>query len=259
MIDIGVNLINHKFRGLEDIVLKDAKNAGVEQIILTGTKLKNSQQALRLTKKYPDYLKTTIGVHPHYANEYNSELHEELIKMLNDPLAVAVGECGLDFDRNYSTHKEQYYAFEQQLLIAEQVDKPLFLHERNAHKEFITIMKQHGSLIPKSVVHCFTSGKEDLKAYLDLGFYIGITGWVTDLKRGSALREAVEYIPLDRLMIETDAPFLTPKNMPKPAGGVNEPQYLPYVAQEIAKIRGIEVDELVQSVTATTKSFFDIE
>lgn len=259
MIDIGINLINKQFKHKEEKVLKSAKEAGVEQIILTGTKLSNSQKSLQLAKKHPAYLTTTIGVHPHYANEFTGDTSGELEKLLTDPLAVAVGECGLDFDRNYSTKEEQFFAFEQQIALAKKIKKPLFLHERSAHKEFVNIMKQHTDITQQSVVHCFTGTKEELKTYLELGFYIGITGWVCDKKRGTALREALQYAPLERLMIETDAPFLMPKNLqPMPNTRTNEPKYLGHIGKEIADILKVDEETFFHTVTNTTKQFFSL-
>ncbi|PLS19501.1 hydrolase TatD [Bacillus sp. M6-12] len=259
MIDIGINLINKQFKNKEKEVLQQAKNAGVERIILTGTRLINSQKSLEIAKKNPDYLTTTIGVHPHYANEFTEETVGHLEELLKHPLTVAVGECGLDFDRNFSTRDEQFYAFEKQIALAKKIKKPLFLHERSAHKEFVNIMKNHTEIASQSVVHCFTGTKEELKTYLDLGFYIGITGWVCDDKRGVALREALTYAPLDRLMIETDAPFLMPKNLkPMPNTRTNEPKYLGHIGKEIAKILKVDEETFFDTVTSTTKQFFSL-
>lgn len=257
MIDIGINLTNSQFKNKEDKVLQNAKTAGVQGIILTGTGINSSQKSLEIAKKHPDYLTTTIGVHPHNAKEFTEKTMNQLEQLLEHPLTVAVGECGLDFDRNFSTKEEQYFAFEQQIALAKKVKKPLFLHERSAHQEFVDIMKNHTDITPHSVVHCFTGSKEELKTYLDLGFYIGITGWVCDSKRGTALREALEYAPLERLMIETDAPFLLPKNLEvMPKNRTNEPKYLGHIGKEIAQILNVKEDEFFEVVTNTTRKFF---
>lgn len=259
MIDIGINLTNKQLKNRVPQILIDAKRAGVQHIILTGTSLASSQQSLAYATTHSDYLTTTVGIHPHHANEFSEGTAEQLKEMLANPLAIAVGECGLDFDRNFSSKKEQYDAFEAQLDIAKQVGKPLFLHERSAHKEFVAVMKNHTDVIPSSVVHCFTGTKAEMKTYLDLGFFIGITGWVCDDKRGVALREALRYAPLDRLMIETDSPYLLPKNLEvKPRSRTNEPKYLEHIGREIAGIKGVDEDVFFETVLGTTKQFFSL-
>ena len=170
---------------------------------------------------------------------------------------VAVGECGLDYDRMFSTRENQIRCFEHHLKIAEELGKPLFLHEREAAEDFIARFKKHGDLCRHSVVHCFTGSKETLMKYLDMGFYIGITGWICDERRGDALREAVKYIPLERLMIETDAPYLTPRNI-KGLDRTNVPQNIKYVAAELARNMGVEEEELIMAVKENTEQFFGI-
>lgn len=257
MIDIGLNLTEEQFKGKELDVLLRAKEAGIQKMILTGSSITGSHRSLEMAKKHPSILFSTAGVHPHDAKSYTEESTEQLEKLLQQPEVIAIGECGLDFDRNYSEPVDQYYAFEQQLQIAERIDLPIFLHERAAHTEFLAVMKQHESLISKSVVHCFTGDKEQLKAYLEAGFYIGVTGWVCDPKRGIDLRDALKYMPLDRLMIETDAPYLIPKNLkPKPKSRTNEPMYLPHIGREIAEIMQIEEQQFFETVEKNTKEFF---
>jgi len=168
---------------------------------------------------------------------------------------VAVGETGLDFNRNYSTREEQIYAFEQQIDIAKEHNLPLYLHERDAHQDMLTILKRHYHGEVKGVVHCFTGSKDALHAYLDLGLYIGITGWVCDERRGQDLQEAIPYIPNDKLLLETDAPYLLPRNI-RPRPKRNHPKYLPWVAAEVARLKGIHVDDLVQQTQKNTSRLF---
>lgn len=260
MIDIGLNLTEEQFAGKELDVLRRAKEAGIEKMILTGSTVEGSMLSLEMAKKHPTILYATAGVHPHAAKSYTAESTATLKDLLQQPEIIAVGECGLDFDRNYSEPKDQYMAFEEQLQIAHDVDLPLFLHERAAHKEFLAVMKNHEALIHKSVVHCFTGNQEQLKAYIDAGFYIGVTGWVCDPKRGVDLREALKYMPLERLMIETDAPYLLPKNLkPKPKSRTNEPMYLPHIGREIAQILGVEQELFFETVQKNTERFFNIK
>lgn len=260
MIDIGINLVDDQFKGKELEILARAKEVGVQKMILTGSNLEGSRHSLELAKKHPGILYSTAGVHPHDAKQYTDQSTAELEKLLGQKEVIAIGECGLDFDRNYSAPVDQYYAFEAQLQLAQRIDLPLFLHERAAHQEFLQLMKRYETLIPKSVVHCFTGDKTELKAYLDAGFYIGVTGWVCDLKRGMDLREAMNYMPLERLMIETDAPYLLPKNIkPKPKSRTNEPMYLPYIAQEIASIMNMQLPKFLDAVQNNTEQFFKMK
>lgn len=259
MIDIGLNLTEDQFEGRERDVLDRALAAGVRQMILTGGSVEGSQRALAMAKKHPGVLYATAGIHPHEADTFTQQAADTLRALYQDAQIVAVGECGLDFDRNYSDPKDQYEAFEAQLGLAEENDLPIFLHERAAHEAFIDVMKAHPSLIERSVVHCFTGDKDQLKSYIDLGFHIGVTGWVCDPKRGTDLRNALQYMPLDRLMIETDAPYLIPKNLkPKPKSRTNEPMYLPHIGREIAAIMQVEEDHFFEAVAQNTKAFFKL-
>ncbi len=259
MIDIGLNLTEDQFLGKERDVLTRALEAGVKQMILTGGSVEGSERALAMAKKHEHVLFSTAGVHPHDAKTFDNTSAERLRALYKDPQVIAVGECGLDFDRNYSDPVDQYRVFETQLSLAEENDLPIFLHERAAHREFIDVMKQHPALIERAVVHCFTGDKEQLKNYLDLGFHIGVTGWVCDPKRGTGLRDALQYMPLDRLMIETDAPYLIPKNLkPKPKSRTNEPMYLPHIGREIADIMQVEETVFFETVAENTKRFFKL-
>lgn len=259
MIDIGVNFINKQFKGKQEPVIKNAKEVGVTHIIATGTSMSNSIQSIEFAKKSGGYVTTTVGVHPHNAKELKSNEYNKLKEMCLEEVVVAVGECGLDYDRNFSSKEDQIRAFKMQLDIAREIQKPLFLHEREAVEDFVKIMSEYSDLIPKSVVHCFTGDKETLQRYLDLGFMIGITGWICDDVRGGKLQEAIKTCPLDRLMIETDSPFLKPKNiLPKTNSRTNEPKNLPYVARKIAELKNIEVNEVIQATKSNTECFFKI-
>lgn len=259
MIDIGLNLTEKHFYGKEAELLERAVEAGINQMILTGSNLESSEKSLEFVRKYPSILKSTAGVHPHDAKTYTAETTERLKQLLAQEEVVAIGECGLDFDRNYSTPKDQFFAFESQLQLASDLHKPLFLHERAAHEDFLAVMRNFPGLAERSVVHCFTGNQVQLKSYLNAGFHIGVTGWVCDPKRGGDLRDALSYMDLDRLMIETDSPYLIPKNMkPKPKSSTNEPRYLPHIAHEIARIMEVDEAVFIQKVTENTKAFFKI-
>ena len=199
----------------------------------------------------------TIGVHPHHANEINEEYLKKLKEVINNNNPHAIGETGLDFFRNLSTYEEQIFAFEEQIKIAIDTNKPLFLHQRDSHDDFIKILRKYSSDINKSVVHCFTGTKEQLDDYLELDCYIGVTGWICDSKRNVELRKTIKNIPLERLMIETDCPYLIPKNLEeKPKNNRNEPTYLNHIANEVATLMKKDINDIREKTYKTSLSFF---
>ncbi len=261
-IDIGINLTNKQFAGEYDEVIDRAISAGVEQILLTGTSVRSSKEALALAKEYPETLFATAGIHPHDAKTINTESIKILVALLKEKKVVAVGECGLDFDRDFSPRSVQESCFHEQLSLAEDVQKPLFLHERAAFDRFIAILKEHSSL-PEGVVHCFTGQLKEAKTYLEMGYYIGFTGAITDVRRFAALEEVVRYVPLDRMLIETDAPFMMPKNVPTRQLSYhqqrrNEPAFLPYVAQTIAHYKGVPLKAVADKTRENAEALFKL-
>ena len=259
MIDIGLNLSHESFASDLDAVIQRAVVAGVSQGILTGATEQGSKDAYELTQKYPDLFYSTAGVHPHYSSEYTSDVHKTIEELIENDNVVAVGECGLDFNRNFSTTSEQEYAFRQQLEIAKNSQLPVFLHQRDAHDLFLEVLKDNINEISGGVAHCFTGTKEQMKDYLDLGLYIGITGWICDERRGQDLQEAIKFLPIDRLLIETDAPYLLPRDLkPKPKSRRNEPMYLGHVLETIARLRNEKVETLAQLTIQNTKRLFSI-
>ena len=260
MIDIGVNLTNKRFdKDLSD-VLDRAKGAQVEAILVTGTSVAESLAALALCEVYPNYLYSTAGIHPHDADNAQQNFIELLAELANHHSVKAIGECGLDFNRNFSTPENQIRVFDEQVALAAQLKMPLFLHQRDAFEQWYNLLKPYFTRVPAMVSHCFTANEQELKRCLDAGMYIGITGWVCDKKRGQELRDVVRYIPLDRLMIETDAPYLTPQNIrPKPKSSRNEPSYLPYVVEKIAEVTSYSVNEIVAATTKNAKQVFELE
>lgn len=261
-IDIGINLTNKQFAGEYDEVIDRAISAGVEQILLTGTSVRSSKEALALAKEYPETLFATAGIHPHDAKTMNAESIKILAALLKEKKVVAVGECGLDFDRDFSPRPVQESCFHAQLSLAEEVQKPLFLHERAAFDRFIAILKEHSSL-PEGVVHCFTGQLKEAKTYLEMGYYIGFTGAITDVRRFAALEEVVRYVPLDRMLIETDAPFMMPKNVPTRQLSYhqqrrNEPAFLLYVAQTIARYKGVPLKAVADKTRENAEALFKL-
>ena len=252
--DIGVNLFCKQFPNPEQII-NDALQSGVT-CILTGTDPKENRQIDTFINNHQAY--GTVGIHPHNADSTKDKdyLEIENIAKTNNKI-VAIGECGLDFDRMFSTKENQIKCFEKQIEIAETLNMPLFLHERNAVEDFIKVLSNHKEICKKSIVHCFTGNAETLKKYLSMGCYIGITGWICDSRRAKDLRQAVKYIPLDRIMIETDSPFLTPKNI-QGLSKTNYPQNVKYVAKELAMHMGVPENTLISKAKENTEHFFSI-
>lgn len=223
LIDIGVNLMHRSFHQDREQIVERAAEKGVSPLVITGTSVRNSTEAARYAARYPGQLYATAGVHPHDAKSCNSQTIAQLKALAVLPQVVAIGECGLDYNRDFSPRDVQREWFAKQIRLAIELQLPLFLHEREAFADFMAILKEQGA--PKAVVHCFTGTRAELAAYLDMGLYIGITGWICDERRGKHLQQLVRSIPLDRLMIETDAPFLTPRDLKeKPAGGSEMPR-----------------------------------
>lgn len=252
--DIGLNLFCRQFPNPE-AVLQKAADAGVG-CILTGTDMKENKRIDTYVKSHDVY--GTAGIHPHNADSAKKEDFDLLESLLTgNGRIVAAGECGLDFDRMFSTRENQIRCLEKHIVLAEKLDMPLFLHERSAADEFVRRFKKHPEICKKSVVHCFTGDKKTLEQYLDMGFSIGITGWICDDRRAKELREAVRILPLDRVLIETDAPYLTPRNVPG-LDRTNVPENIVYVARDLAKYMGAEESELIQKARENTERLFKL-
>jgi TatD DNase family protein len=257
LIDIGSNLTHDSFTTDRDAVMARALQAGVRRQIVTGADLKSSHEAAALAALHPARLWSTAGVHPHHAQSFSGSQPDELITLLRLNHVVAVGECGLDYFRNLSPPGAQRQAFVAQLEIAAQVRKPVFLHQRDAHADFAAILRDFSGRLHGGVAHCFTGGEAELDAYLALGLYIGITGWACDERRGLELRRSIPRIPLDKLLIETDAPYLLPRDLnPKPKSRRNEPSFLPHVAATVAGLRGETVETIGAATTRNAVALF---
>ena len=258
LIDIGINLTHESYAEDRDEVIARARAAGVPQLIVTGSSLASTRNAIALAQQRPRQLFATAGVHPHHAAELTAEHGSELLELARQPEVVAVGECGLDYFRNFSPPAAQQRAFHAQLELAAQVGKPVFLHQRDAHADFIAILREHAAQW-RGVAHCFTGSGEELAAYLDLGLAIGITGWICDERRGAHLAALMPRIPAQRLLLETDGPYLLPRDLkPKPAARRNEPAYLPHIAAAVARARNESVTALAQLSTAGTRALFHL-
>jgi TatD DNase family protein len=259
LVDIGVNLAHDSFDADRETVMQRAAQAGVVQMVITGSSVEATSKAIELARSRPGMLFATAGVHPHHAADLTVEALPELEALARDPAVVAAGECGLDYFRDFSPRDLQRRAFGWQLELAAKTGKPVFLHQRDAHEDFVAILREHRAMLAGGVAHCFTAGEAERDDYLELGLCIGITGWINDERRGVHLREVVKGIPGDRLMLETDAPYLLPRDIrPAPKARRNEPMYLTMVARAVAAARGETVEAVAAASTATSRRFFGL-
>src|SRR3954468_24718813 len=253
--DIGANLTHAAFHDDFDAVVGRAHAAGVSTIIVTGTTVLESEMAAEIADRVDLYC--TVGVHPHHARDCGPATIGELRRLAEHSRVVAIGECGLDFNRNYSPHPDQEKWFGAQLELGLELGLPLFLHSRDAHPRFAEILRHHR--VKDAVAHCFTGEKAELDAYVELGLYIGISGWICDERRGTHLLQLVRDIPPDRLLLETDSPYLTPRDMrPQPKSRRNEPAFLPHIAKTVARALGRPAEEVAAETTRNAQTLFDI-
>lgn len=260
MIDIGANLSHDSFIPDLEEVIQAAKKSGVQRIIVTGTDSESNKKALALTRRYPETLACTAGVHPHHADDIatSSTWLDELQRLATDEKVCALGETGLDHHRNFASRENQRRVFGMQLDLAEELHMPVFVHERDTGGEVAEMLESRKSSLCGAVVHCFTGTREDLVRYLDAGFLIGITGWVCDERRGARVQALVKEIPNDRLMIETDAPYLTPRNMPRPYPRRNVPANLVWVLRQLAQLRRQDEEALAETTANNARRFFSL-
>ena len=252
--DIGLNLFTSSFPDPEKII-SEAEAAGI-CCILTGSEAAENEKVNDFVKTHAVY--GTAGIHPHSADraeEADLCRIEEIVS--SNPKIVAVGECGLDYDRMYSSRENQLYYFKKLIALAEKLEKPLFLHQRDAEEDFLACFDGHEEICRRSVVHCYTGNREMAEKLVGMGFYIGITGWICDERRAGDLREAVKYIPLERILLETDAPYLTPRGIPG-LKRTNVPQNIVYVAQALAHYMGVSAEEVTGHAKANTERLFGI-
>ncbi len=258
MIDIGVNLTHPSLLDSLGENIEQWQTAGVSNIIAIASDVTESQKLVNISQTHPS-IYHTLGCHPHHADNWDSQ-SSSIIKQLysQSDNAIAIGETGLDFNRNYSTQDNQIKAFNEQIELGKALTLPLYLHERDAEEHMLSILNNHFVNDIKGVLHCFTANKETLKRYLDLGLYIGITGWICDERRGHELQDAIKYIPKDRILIETDSPYLLPRSL-RPRPKKNHPRFLPYIANQAALYAGLSEAELIQITIKNTKQLFNLE
>ena len=256
--DIACNFTSDRFDNDLGEVIDRAVADDITKFGLICSRLSDLDKLLEIYNRYSKNMFFTLGVHPHHANEINAEYLKKLKETISINNPHAIGETGLDFFRNLSTYEEQIFAFEEQIKIAIATNKPLFLHQRDSHDDFIKILRKYSSDINKAIVHCFTGTQEQLDDYLELDCYIGVTGWICDAKRNVELRKTIKNIPLEKLMIETDCPYLIPKNLQnKPKNNRNEPNNLNHIVKEICILMNIEESLLRERSFQNTINFFN--
>ena len=257
--DIGVNLTHPSFVKDLDTVIDEAVNVGVTRMCVTGSDLEESISAYQLAFSLSHILISTAGIHPHQAKEFSHSYFSEIKDLLKKDNVKAIGETGLDFNRNFSTEQQQKKSFEVHIETSIELQKPLFLHVREAHKTFTEMLKPVKGELPATVVHCFTGTKEELIEYIEMGFYIGITGWICDERRGTHLKDLVNLIPLDKIMIETDAPYLIPRVSKLKNSQRNEPKFLPLIANEVIKNSKESKKSIISSILLNSLRFFGLD
>jgi TatD DNase family protein len=259
LIDTGANIAHDGFDDDREDMMRRAADAGVDKIIVTGSSDESNVQAANLAEQSPGILYSTAGVHPHHASDYTDDSDALIRSLVKKDCVVAVGECGLDYFRNLSPREAQLDAFKRQLDIAKDSGLPVFLHQRDAHDDFVELLEPALPDLSRAVAHCFTGEGESLREYIAMGLYIGITGWICDERRGKHLHDIVSIIPDDKLLIETDAPYLLPRTIrPKPKSRRNEPMYLPEVVRVLAEARDQSEDHVAAITTANAIRFFEL-
>lgn len=259
LIDIGANIAHDSFDEDRSDMMRRAADAGVDKIIVTGSSDDSNVQAAELAEQSPGVLYSTAGVHPHHASDYTDDSDALIRSLIEKDVVVAVGECGLDYFRNFSPRDAQLEAFRRQLEIAKESGLPVFLHQRDAHDDFVELLEPALPDLSRAVAHCFTGEGESLREYIAMGLYIGITGWICDERRGQHLHDIVSIIPDDKLLIETDSPYLLPRTIrPKPKSRRNEPMYLPEVVRVIAEARDQSVEHIANITSANAMHFFSL-
>jgi TatD DNase family protein len=257
LVDIGLNLAHDSFDHDRDDVVAAAVAAGVGRLVVTGSTLESTRAAIAIARGAPGRFRATAGIHPHHAREFHASDVPELRRLMSASEVGAAGECGLDYFRNFSPHEDQERVFRVQLELAAESSLPVFLHQRDAHDAFIAILRDYLPRIRGGVAHCFTGEARELDDYLSLGLSIGITGWICDERRGQHLRDLVGRIPLDRLMLETDAPYLLPRDLaPRPKTRRNEPRHLPHILAAVAACRGEPAAAIAEATTRNAVAFF---
>ena len=254
MLDTHCHLDFNVYNNRRDEVVSEANTAGVHTIINIGVDRKSSVHSVELADTY-DSVYAAVGVHPRDAKTLTDEVFQEIRELAHREKVVAIGETGLDYHYNLSLHEEQTRVFAAHLKIASALNLPVIVHCRNAFNETMEILESHGSGVKRVVFHCFSGSAEQAKIVLDRGYYISFTGVVT-FKNARIKQQAAKIVPLDRLMLETDCPYMSPEPMRKQK--VNEPALLIHTAKFLTELKQMPMEEFAQQVNMTTKNFFNI-
>lgn len=253
--DAGLNLFSPQFSGQEQQIVQQAHAENVTHLLLISSDLNETELNKEFASKHPRCF-CTAGVHPHHAARVSSHWLKDLTAALQHPAVVAIGECGLDFNRDFSPRTQQQVVFAAQLQLAKECGKAVYLHERDAFATQVAILKEHK--ISHGVAHCFTGNQQQMRTYLDLGLYIGITGWLCDERRGQALQDAIRYLPSDRLILESDAPYLLPRTL-RPRPRFNQPAFLPVIAADVARLTGRTLQDIAIQSMNNSLALFQIK
>lgn len=219
--------------------LQRAQDAGVTGVVTIGIDVKSSRRAVELAHAFPQ-VRAVVGMHPHDASDLDGEALRELRRLAEDPRVVGIGETGLDFYRNLSPRSEQERAFRSLLDLARELALPVVVHDREAHADALRILEEYAPFDGKLVMHCFSGDLEMARAVLDMGGYVSVAGPVT-FNNARKLQDVVRALPLERMLVETDSPFLSPHPF---RGKPNSPERLVLIAEKVAELKGIPVDEL---------------
>lgn len=264
MFDCGVNLCSKQFNNYLDTLKTHSIGTGLNGWIAISNSEKEWEKNIFYCRKYSEknfIIKTTIGIHPHNAVNANFNTWKNLNKLVANNKVIAIGECGLDYNRMFSPAEIQMEVFIAQMEIANKYNLPLYLHERDAHDDFYNLLCIYKAKYPNltGIVHCFTGTEEQMKKYIEFGFYIGITGWICDDRRNKNLCDAVISLPLDKLILETDSPFLIPFEYSKEWNtNTNQPDSIHYIIKKISQLTGIEQSKIKENSIKNTKTLFKI-
>lgn len=259
LVDIGINLGHDSYDRDRDAVIARALDAGITGMVVTGSSVDSTRRAIELCREWPELMRATAGLHPHHAHELGAAECAQLEELLTDPMVTSAGECGLDYFRDFSPRADQRRAFARQLELAAAARKPVFLHQRDAHADFMAILGEHLPRLRQAVVHCFTGTGEELAAYLERGLFIGITGWICDERRGAEVLRLAGTIPLEQLMLETDGPYLLPRGLHhKPDHRRNESMYLRNVFNALCEVRSEHPAQVAAVTSDNARRFFEL-
>ncbi len=259
LVDIGINLAHGSYDRDRAEVVARALDAGITGMVVTGSSIESTTRAIGLCRLWPDLMRATAGIHPHHAHEFGAAECAQLEELLADPMVASAGECGLDYFRDFSPRADQRRTFARQLELAVTAGKPVFLHQRDAHADFMAILAEHLPRLRRAVVHCFTGNGDELAAYLERGLYVGITGWICDERRGADVLRLAAMIPLGQLMLETDGPYLLPRDLqPKPSQRRNESMYLRHIFNVLCASRGDSPADIAAVTSGNARYFFGL-